>query len=759
MARPVGARSTSPLPRAGGQGTAPHAPMTFFSRPFTVPFLLLLALLTTATGPAAAGTPGGTTRNRLTIALRAPAALRSHPVSRTAMDDAVTLLRRGFPHAVISRTARTAQVSINLVLDDRTVSSRVRPDTCPPAPFLFPYPAQQYSWHAHPTPRGTELTLTAPSPEAISFGLYGLLQEKLGYAFIHPRQTLIPNHRRWPLPRLFTWQADPRFPRRGFHLHTLHPTELAEHLANPDHPGALAGVREYVDWLARNQQNIMQFYLVRTVDRRRWPGHARAIVSHAHSRGVRVGVAFSLSMLQQQAFQAMHPLRFHPSYRRQIDDSLAWLFQIPWDFVTMEPTLGEHLPDLAALLPKTHSHLITTATGTYRTPVFYATHVIRRRRDSTLPSPDRPGTGVLIHTVMNYAVTEEAAPVYGNRDLRFMLERAERERKLRETWFWPESSYWVAYDTSVPLFLLSYLQARWTDMQTMAGLGIAGHLTFSSGWEWGYWLTDWSIARWSWQHRINGRAVPQGPTDCLELLFPHRDMAVIWRTALAVENEYLKERGLIAYLAAAPPFAEMPRLLRRPFQPTPPFTYRRLFRQASRDEASAALSPAIAGLTLYGSHLEQLCRNLDRAMERHFSSHGADPRLALAREVRTGLAMTALRARHRALTLKALVLLKPGAAHAAAARQAGLRALADAAALRRQALALVAAQESRYRYPVEHIARRRPSMTAYQFGYLYPVSTLHFWEREEEQVRSGRFDPFFMNIWDFRRILGLESLW
>jgi hypothetical protein len=71
---------------------------------------------------------------------------------------------------------------------------------------------------------------------------------------------------------------------------------------------------------------------------------------------------------------------------------------------------------------------------------------------------------------------------------------------------------------------------------------------------------------------------------------------------------------------------------------------------------------------------------------------------------------------------------------------------------------LVTGQEGIYRYPVQRIARRHGSMTAYPFGYLYTVSNLYFWEREEEQVRRERFDALFMNLWDFRRTLGLESL-
>ena len=71
---------------------------------------------------------------------------------------------------------------------------------------------------------------------------------------------------------------------------------------------------------------------------------------------------------------------------------------------------------------------------------------------------------------------------------------------------------------------------------------------------------------------------------------------------------------------------------------------------------------------------------------------------------------------------------------------------------------LVRLQEGRYRYPVSLIARPRNNLTAYPFGYLYPAAELFFWHREEEQVHRERFDPFFMNIWDFRRTLGLESL-
>jgi hypothetical protein len=49
-------------------------------------------------------------------------------------------------------------------------------------------------------------------------------------------------------------------------------------------------------------------------------------------------------------------------------------------------------------------------------------------------------------------------------------------------------------------------------------------------------------------------------------------------------------------------------------------------------------------------------------------------------------------------------------------------------------------------------------MTKYVVSTHIISSNLFFWEREEEQVEHGRFDPLFMNLWDVSRTLGLGSL-
>ena len=698
------------------------------------------------------------------INIVAPDNLMRVPVVRLAVKDTCSLLSRGFPNARITLNSKVSKVRIVLPDPGQMRNSLLpEPKQHTRYPLLYS-PWQGYRWDSHRRKDFIELRLHATSPQGVACGLYGLLQERLGFKFIHPRQTILPQHTNWPLPPDFHWNATPRFENRGFHLHTLHPTELAEQLNKPEYPTALADVKEYLDWLARNGQNVMQFYLLRGADSDNWADHAQRIVAYAGSRGIKVGVAISLSMIQQRAFQLLHLFRPFPSYRSQIDASLASLFRVKWDFVTLEPTMGEYLPDLGSLLPETTDYLVKEVTGRYRTRLFYASHVIRRKTDwSSAPHSEPysagPGTGSLIHTVMNYALTDPRAPVYGNKNLGFMFDRAVLEMKNHETWYWPESSYWVAYDSSVPLFLFTYLDARWRDMNTMEKIGIHGHLTFSSGWEWGYWLVDWSIARWTWRYDTHGGVRPNNPLSALEELFPYRSLSQIWIEALTLENRYLKEQELIRYLAAATPFSELPGPFRKSFQPAPAVGSARLFRGVAKKEQTAAEKTATE-LDEYAGHLESLVQRLAGEIKKHSEkTPDTPPELwALASELETCLAVSALRARHRALTLRALLSSTMEAGHGrnpAAKREFYLKGAAE---VRLKGIELVQRQERHYRYPVALLAGQRESMTAYRFGYLYPTRSLFFWKREEEQIRQGRFHPFFMNLWDFQRVLGLGSL-
>jgi len=694
----------------------------------------------------------------LTISIDAPDRLYLNPVAYQAIADTTELLHRSFPQGRVEHNARICQVRI--VLPD-VINNRVY---CIPGPSERPYlctavPDSAYRWQSKKQ-RGTViLKLETKTPEGVSAGLYGLLQEKLGFRFHHPRESLVPSLKSWPLAEQFSFAGVPRFEKRGFHLHTLHPTELCEQLHNPLFPGAFDDVKSYIDWLARNGQNTFQFFLLRGVDRKTWPAHARRIVEYAHRRGIRCGIEISLSMIQQQAFQSITLLKPYPSYQHQMDDTLAWLFQAPWDYVSLDVTMGEHLPFLDKLLPDVQMHIEQQVEKRYGARLLYATHVICANNATKVRRPKLPNSGIMIHTVMCYSASETKAPVYGNKNQRFMLEAATTESKRRETWYWPESSYWVGFDSSVPLLLLPYLDARWSDIETMAGLGVSGHLTFSSGWEWGYWLVDWSIARWAWRFKDNDHERPTSPMSRLEELHGDRQLQQLMTQALKLQNYYLKERELLRFMSALTPFSELPSPFDKPFQPEPEFHYDWLLNKATSSEANQALTSPLSDLDGYALRMEGITDRISKRIKQlRGSGRIEENRLKLLEELERGLEVTALRARHRAFTLRALLARREEHADGSKHSGASEKLLAKAFLLRQQAQELVRGQESNYRYPVEQIARRRASLTAYPFGYLYPASKLFFWEREEEQIRHDRFDALFMNLWDVRRILGLESL-
>ena len=692
------------------------------------------------------------------ITLQASPQLLVSPIAYAAIADTEALLRQAMPAADIG--INTAGAAVVIILPDMP-STPHRPHPVGPLSGTrrLTTPDRSYRWQSCREAGRTVLRLRAGSPDAVACGLYGLLQGKLGFHFHHPRESIIPAYRTWPLPGRFIFSGRPRFEKTGFHLHTMHPVELAEQLLNPDYPHAFEDVAQYIDWLARNGQNAMQFVLLRDIDRDRWPRHADRIVEYAHRRGVLCGVQISLSMLQQQAFQTITLLRPYPGYRHQVDNTLTWLFQVPWDVVTLEPTMGEHLPFLNRLVPGIQTHLEQQVANRYHTLLLLGTHVIGGAEAPR--NPQCASSGILVHSVMCYSVSEKCAPVYGNPDQCFMLDTARKEQPCRETWYWPESSYWVGFDTPIPLLLLPYLDARHDDLDTMAAVGVNGHLTFTSGWEWGYWLIDWSIARWSWEYRDGQNVRQSSSMTPLQELLPDPHLHPLWREALRLQNLYLKERGLMRFMAAATPFAELPHPFDKPFQPSPDFHYSRLLRSATAEEIRMSLSMPITGLEEYADKMGALSERMKTVLTRKKTDGHPENRtqLTLARELTRSLAVGALRARHRALTLRALIARVDVRTGSGSDTDITSTAWLAAARLARfKALDLVKCQEAGYRYPVSHIARRYNSVTAYPFGYLYPAGRLFFWEREEEQVEHGRFDPLFMNLWDVSRTLGIGSL-
>jgi len=168
--------------------------------------------------------------------------------------------------------------------------------------------------------------LSTASIKGVANGIYGIMQEILGFKFYHPREMIIPNYATYQIPEINHFQGQPAFDNIGFHLHTMHPIELTEDLLDEKRKGGINRIFEYIDWLARNGQNYFEFNVLESIELESWIHHAKKISDYSHQRGIRCELDLSLHMLQQKAFQLYEapPYKFG-NIQKQIQYNVGFL--------------------------------------------------------------------------------------------------------------------------------------------------------------------------------------------------------------------------------------------------------------------------------------------------------------------------------------------------------------------------------------------------------------------------------------------------
>lgn len=698
------------------------------------------------------------------ISIITPYENRANPISNAAIEDVRDLLREACGCPVDIGNTESLNQIILPEIDTLKEAEPTEFEKNAKSPYMH-YPQHWYTWSMGGTGDTIKLKLETPTYEGISNGLYGLLQEKLGFKFYHPKETYIPHWDSFPVERNTVWQAIPRFDKAGFHLHTQHPLELTEPLLDHEFPQGIELVKEYIDWLARNGQNYFEFNLLESIDLDEWPTYSKQMVDYCHSRGIIAGVDVSLHMLQQKAFQLYRgwPASWR-SKEAQITKRTAMLFAADWDVLNVEFSSTEFTSGNVKKKKRLQLHLGRLLSEEHGAKLMGRKHVVKEteevggkkkkpKKDYEMDAEEEAldkKRGVLIHTVMFYTISEEKAPVYQNKNLRHMLDLMMKEKDVRETWYYPESAYWVTFDSSIPLTLLSYLSGRLDDILLMDSLQIPGHITFSSGWEWGYWLFDWSIARWSWKHVTNRVPDEVSPTMFIKDLFQNEQITSFFKKNVELQDEYLKEKELMRYMTAMTVTDELPKKFNLEFHPRPKHHYEWMAKEAPLDSVKAIRQEI---LPLLDEFIDKSSKELQDFETEIASLQLAPEKMKLLNELKDGTEIVKLRAEHRRATLQYILdkreskLTKDGEDHS--------QLLAKASEIRNGAIPLVRRQEGRYRYDVERLTTKFKDHTSYRFGYLYPVHDLHFWKREEEQYRRNKFSPFFMSIWNVYRIIGI----
>lgn len=594
-----------------------------------------------------------------------------------------------------------------------------------------------------------QITITSLTEKGLSNGIYYFLQQHLGFQFYHPKETIIPDLTDYS-PDTFSETITPRFDKIGFHVHAMHPLEITEALLNENTPDGAEEVKAYINWLCRNGQNYFEFNLLRSIKLNTWIPYMKPIVGYAHERGIICGVDMSFHMIQQRAFQLYK--NFPASFRKkhkQILDNISALMQINWDvwnveFATTEFTHKdqEQLHDQQKFLYDSLAKYHVTLTS--RKHVVKDENLISNSKSMKTGRTDMDSAySLFVHTVMFYGLLDSSTPVYRNKDFSHLRNLLIESKAYRDTWYFPESAYWITFDNSVPMFLSPYLDARLQDILYCDSLGINGHLTFTSGMEWNYWLIDWSIARWCWKNEQP--AIEK--TTALEFL-----QAAVQDTALldfvekanTLQTEFIKNKQLIKVMTAQTITDEIGGKLNLEFHPRPEYAYKHIMNKASKAELEFMQKKYVDVLDTFINQYNDLRRNYT------FITNNK-----LINELLLSLDITALRAQHRRSTLSYLIAYRYAKINKT--KNSIQHYLDDAKSTREKALTLVKEQENNYRFPVSNVASQKKSKTVYDFGYLYPVSRLHFWEREEEQAKNNKWKFWYRNIWDVLKIIGVKK--
>jgi hypothetical protein len=579
----------------------------------------------------------------------------------------------------------------------------------------------------------TRVIVWAKDAATLATGAYALLEE-LGVRFFHAKQELVPKLPGPRIPQAMHVRRAPMTKVRGIQLHTLHPIEWFKPFNEPS-PENLADAKRFIDWLVKTGQNHVQWCLLETVDFDAWKPHAQAIVDYARSRGVTVGAV--VQVWGGAALQNNYVLVKDASqWQAQMDAQLDKLATISWDAV--ELALGEFLSTDPQSVIDWLSHAtdhtlqklpnavvdVQNHVGNY--PQLWVQYQGQTVFYYHLPQFSDPRLGQTVHTLFFFDLYRNWA-MYNHPDFHLQHDYIVKELPTRRVRYFPESAYWITADIDVPAFLPEFVYARWIDINGLATElpkanlpALEGHVMFSSGHEWGYWLTDYLTAKMLWE-----------ADQPLDHFFAHyadafgscaADVAGLVSSLTTVQTKYLFDQKLVAYISGEDATIDVGYKAGIPTHPR-----RVQFEEvvAMNDGDRAAFEQSVvAPLEAMAAEMQPI----DDAIAAR--CRGSDDALApWCNELSDGITIVRLRAKHAALVYRAILSYARGDKSDASSKLDLARAVTD------DATKVIAKREGAYRFDLPRLTDAYENPTYYKFGYLRQAHTQCFWRRREDQVQ------------------------
>ncbi|MEK7356442.1 MAG: hypothetical protein AAB250_08330, partial [Bdellovibrionota bacterium] len=226
----------------------------------------------------------------------------------------------------------------------------------------------------------------------LSFGTYELLQQ-VGFRFFHPFTPRVPDVLK--VSGHVDLAEKPRWPVRGFHIHTMHPIELT-HVLNawgPKGTNDSAGFESllpewelYLEWSLAHRQNIVQWALLADKanttfnDSPERLARLTKVVKTAHRWGIVTGIDVGIVLEQQNTWRIIRKVGKKADEAGQIKTRVNWLMRTGMDYLAAEMGFSEfQAPDDQKMLDWMNA-VTREVEDVYNRPCYVKVHVSQGQR-------------------------------------------------------------------------------------------------------------------------------------------------------------------------------------------------------------------------------------------------------------------------------------------------------------------------------------------------------------------------------------------
>ena len=500
---------------------------------------------------------------------------------------------------------------------------------------------------------------------------------------------------------------------------------------------------QYIDWLARNGQNYFEFILSNKIDTLNWSNNIQQIIDYSHARGIKIGLSIAFDKKAESAYKLTKNKWYqsNKNKRKEIAKNLHPICKNDWDIINIfwerdygkdkkiskRQTLGNFAYQYIDSINKAHV-------------VF---HYDAQKTIKISPLVD--------------SIDLQKIYAFGNYDFVNYQKNKEKQNSLSQknnlpnTWFIERLSLGRGYDHTQPILLLSNLNTIWDNIQYNFQHNTQGNIAISNGWEWGYWIMDWSIARWNWQHTYNNQPYSMEPMQYLGEIFKREKIANLLTKAYQLQDSFLQEKGLMAYLYLDTLNTKYPLPLYAEKLPQSQPNAHWLMKKATAENIAQFQDSVSKPLMQIGKQIDTIINALAKE---EILLQDIQLRALLGEYIRA-LKVTGLRMKHKAYLLEYIMskrLHKLGKINSV-----DNAALYKASQLRQEALKYIQLQEYIYRYDKDKIARPYIGLTAYSNGYLQATQQLHLWQAEELMYEQGKFKNFKRKYMQVKAQVGLKK--